>query len=111
MKSMDIIVIDDEPAIRQIMAAHLIRAGYRVLQAANGLDAFEMLSKGDVDVAICDIKMPGISGIELVRRARAAGIAPGFIMTPAFASVDPAIEAIQAGAADYMIKPVHNEEL
>jgi DNA-binding NtrC family response regulator len=111
MTSMDIMVIDDEPVIRQIMAAHLIRAGYRVLQAANGLEAFELLSKGDIDVAICDIKMPGMNGIELVRRARSAGIDTSFIMTTAFASVDTAIEAIQAGAADYMIKPVRNEEL
>jgi two-component system, NtrC family, response regulator AtoC len=111
MKSMDIMVIDDEPAIRQILTAHLSRAGYNVLQASNGLNAFELLSKGDIDVAICDIKMPDISGIELVRRARAAGIDTSFIMMTAFASVDTAIEAIQAGAADYMIKPVRNEEV
>lgn len=111
MKSMDVMVIDDEPAIRQILTAHLSRAGYNVLQAANGMNAFEMLSKGDIDVAICDIKMPDISGIELVRRARSAGIDTSFIMMTAFASVDTAIEAIQAGAADYMIKPVRNEEV
>lgn len=111
MKSMDIMVIDDEPAIRQILTAHLSRVGYNVLQASNGLNAFELLSKGEIDVAICDIKMPDISGIELVRRARAAGIDTSFIMMTAFASVDTAIEAIQAGAADYMIKPVRNEEV
>jgi two-component system, NtrC family, response regulator AtoC len=111
MKSMEIMVIDDEPAIRQILAAHLSRAGYQVQQAANGLDAFEILSKGEIDAAICDIKMPDISGIELVRRTRAAGIDTSFIMMTAFASVDTAIEAIQAGAADYMVKPVRNEEV
>ena len=111
MKSMDVMVIDDEPAIRQILTAHLSRAGYNVMQASNGLNAFELLSKGEIDVAICDIKMPDISGIELVRRARAASIDTSFIMMTAFASVDTAIEAIQAGAADYMIKPVRNEEV
>ncbi|MBC7858387.1 MAG: sigma-54-dependent Fis family transcriptional regulator [Burkholderiaceae bacterium] len=111
MKSMDVMVIDDEPAIRQILAAHLSRAGYRVLQAGNGLDAFDLLVKGGVEVAICDIKMPDISGIELVRRVRAAGLDTSFMMMTAFASVDTAIEAIQAGAADYMIKPVRNEEV
>ena len=104
-------VIDDEPAIRQILTAHLLKAGYNVLQAPNGLDAFERLSKGDIDVAICDIKRPDISGIELVRRVRAAGLDTNFIMMTAFASVDTAIEAIQAGASDYMIKPVRNEEV
>ena len=111
MKSMDVMVIDDEPAIRQVLNAHLTRAGYNVCQAANGLMAFERLSKGDIDVAICDIKMPDISGIELVRRCRAAGIETNFVMMTAFASVDTAIEAIQAGASDYMIKPVRNEEV
>ena len=111
MKSMDVMVIDDEPAIRQVLTAFLLRAGYNVVQAPNGLEAFERLSKGDIDVAICDIKMPDISGIELVRRARAAGLDTNFIMMTAFASVDTAIEAIQAGASDYMIKPVRNEEV
>jgi DNA-binding NtrC family response regulator len=111
MKSMDVMVIDDEPAIRQVLTAFLVRAGYNVIQAPNGLEAFERLSKGDIDVAICDIKMPDISGIELVRRVRAANIDTSFVMMTAFASVDTAIEAIQAGASDYMIKPVRNEEV
>lgn len=111
MKSLDVMVIDDEPAIRQILTAHLLRAGYNVCQAPNGLEAFQRLSKGDIDVAICDIKMPDISGIELVRRVRASGLDTNFIMMTAFASVDTAIEAIQAGASDYMIKPVRNEEV
>lgn len=111
MKSLDVMVIDDEPAIRQILTAHLLKAGYNVFPAPNGLEAFQRLSKGDIDVAICDIKMPDISGIELVRRVRASGLDTNFIMMTAFASVDTAIEAIQAGASDYMIKPVRNEEV
>lgn len=111
MKSLDVMVIDDEPAIRQILTAHLLKAGYNVFSAPNGLEAFQRLSKGDIDVAICDIKMPDISGIELVRRVRASGLDTNFIMMTAFASVDTAIEAIQAGASDYMIKPVRNEEV
>lgn len=111
MKSLEVMVIDDEPVIRQMLAAYLVKAGYSVSQASSGLEAFEHLSKGDVDVAICDIKMPDISGIELVRRLTASGIDTTFIMMTAFASVDTAIEAIQAGASDYMIKPVRNEEV
>lgn len=111
MKSLDIMVIDDEPAIRQVVTALLQRAGYNVTQAANGFEAFERLSKGDIDIAVSDIKMPDISGIELVRRVRAAGVDTNFVMMTAFASVDTAIEAIQAGASDYLIKPVRNEDL
>jgi DNA-binding NtrC family response regulator len=111
MKSLDVMVIDDEPAIRQVVMALLVRSGYNVVQACNGLEALERLSKGDIDIAVCDIKMPDISGIELVRRARLAGLDTNFVMMTAFASVDTAIEAIQAGASDYLIKPVRNEEL
>lgn len=111
MKSLEVLVVDDEPAIRQILSAHLSKSGCSVCQAANGSEALERLSKGDIDVAISDIKMPDFTGIELVRRARAAGIDTSFIMMTAFASVDTAIEAIKAGASDYMIKPVRNEEV
>ncbi|KIF83858.1 Fis family transcriptional regulator [Noviherbaspirillum autotrophicum] len=111
IKSLEVLVVDDEPAIRQVLAAHLSRSGCSVCQAANATDALERLSKGDIDVAISDIKMPDFTGIELVRRARAAGIDTSFIMMTAFASVDTAIDAIKAGASDYMIKPVRNEEV
>ena len=111
MTSLEVLIVDDEPAIRQMLAAHVGRAGHSVSQAGNGTTALERLSKGDVDVAICDIQMPDITGIELLRRARAAGIDTSFIMMTAFASVDTAIEAIKAGATDYMIKPLRNEEV
>jgi two-component system, NtrC family, response regulator AtoC len=111
MTTLDVMVIDDEPAIRQVLASHLSKAGYTVMQAGNGTAALERLAKGDVDVAICDINMPDFSGIELVRKVRAAGIDTTFIMMTAYASVDTAIEAIKAGASDYMIKPLRNEEV
>ena len=109
--SMQILIVDDEPAIRQVLAAFLERAGYAVDQVSNGEAAVVKMAKGEVDVAICDISMPGISGIDVVRRVRAAGIDTTFIMITAFASVDTAIEAMKAGATDYIIKPLRNEEV
>jgi two-component system, NtrC family, response regulator AtoC len=111
MKTLEVMVVDDEPAIRQVLTAFLLKAGHNVYQAGNGTEAFERLSKGDIDVAISDIKMPDITGIELMRRVKAAGVDTNFIMMTAYASVDTAIEAIKAGAFDYMIKPVRNEEV
>ena len=111
MTSLQLLVVDDEPAIRQVVSAHLRKAGYTVDQAADGEIAMERLSRGDVDIALCDIKLPGLSGIELLRQARTANVDTAFIMMTAYASVDTAIEAIKAGAADYMIKPLNNEEL
>ena len=111
MTSLQLLVVDDEPAIRQVVAALLTKAGYSVEQAADGETALSRLSKGDVDITLSDIKMPGMSGIELLRQARTANIDTAFIMMTAYASVDTAIEAIKAGAADYMIKPLNNDEL
>ena len=111
MISMQLLVVDDEPAIRQVVSSYLNKAGYTVEQAGDGETAMERISRGDVDIVLCDIKLPGLSGIELLRQARSAGIDTAFIMMTAFASVDTAIEAIKSGAADYMIKPLNNEEL
>ena len=111
MNSLQLLVIDDEPAIRQVVSVLLRKAGHSVDQAGDGEAALERLSKGDVDIALCDIKMPGMSGIDLLRQARAVNLDTAFIMMTAFASVDTAIEAIKAGAADYMIKPLNNDEL
>jgi two-component system response regulator AtoC len=111
MTALQLLIVDDEPAIRQVVAAHLRKAGYSVEQASDGETAMERLSRGDMDIALCDIKLPGLSGIELLHQARASNIDTAFIMMTAFASVDTAIEAIKAGAADYMIKPLNNDEL
>jgi two-component system response regulator AtoC len=111
MNSLQILVVDDEPAIRQVTAALLRKEGYAVEQAGGGLEAMERLSRGDLDIIISDIKMPDLNGIDLLRQARAANIDTAFIMMTAFASVDTAIEAIKAGATDYMIKPLNNDEL
>jgi two-component system response regulator AtoC len=109
--TLQILVIDDEPAIRQILAATLTRAGHSVEVAGSGRAALMRLAKGDVEVALCDINMPDLTGMEVVREARASGVDTTFIMMTAFSSVDTAVEAMKAGASDYMIKPLRSEEL
>lgn len=111
MTSLQLLVVDDEPAIRQVVSAQLRKAGHVVEQVGDAEAALERLSRGDVDIVLSDIKLPNMSGIELLREARAANIDTAFIMMTAFASVDTAIEAIKAGAADYMIKPLNHDEL
>jgi DNA-binding NtrC family response regulator len=106
-----VLVIDDELALRQIIAATVRRAGYSVDMASGVKDAAAKLVRGDVDLAICDIKMEDGDGVELVRSMKSAGIPTIFIMVTAFASVQTAVEALRAGAMDYMVKPVDSEEL
>ncbi len=110
---MHVLVIDDEAALRQILSSLVSRAGYSVDTAATASEATAKLVRGDVDVALCDVRLPDGDGIELVRsfKAKGSGIDTQFIMVTAFASMETAVEALRAGATDYIVKPVHSEEL
>ncbi|VAX08530.1 Response regulator of zinc sigma-54-dependent two-component system [hydrothermal vent metagenome] len=111
MLSLQIIIVDDELAIRQVLTSNLAKEGYIIENYGDAESAFERLSKGDVDIAICDIRMPGMSGIELMDKTLKSGIDTSFLLMTAHASVDTAIEAMRLGAFDYMTKPVHTEEV
>ncbi len=111
MASQHILVIDDEPALRQILAAALRKAGYFVDTAAGVVEAAAKLARGDVDVALCDIKMPDGNGVDLLRQSRESGLDTVFVMVTAMASLETALEALRAGAFDYIAKPVRDEEL
>ncbi|MBF0584765.1 MAG: sigma-54-dependent Fis family transcriptional regulator, partial [Magnetococcales bacterium] len=79
--------------------------------AQDGQQALQRLSVGDIDIAICDIKMPGMDGIEVVRQAKEMKVETLFLMMTAFASVDTAVEAMKAGAYDYLTKPLRRENV
>jgi len=111
MSSMHVLVLDDELALREILGSVVAKAGYSVALAGSAREAADKLSRGDVDVALCDIKLPDGNGIDLVREAIATGIDTAFIMVTAFGSMETAVEALRAGASDYIVKPVRKEEL
>ena len=110
-RDLHVLVVDDEPAIRQVLSSALNKAGYPVETAASAAEALAKLDKTSFDVVLSDVFMPVTDGIELVKQARVRGHGATFIMVTAFASVDSAIDAIKAGAWDYITKPVHNEEI
>ena len=70
-----------------------------------------MLANGEIDVCLCDIRLPDIDGVEVLRRTRQNGVETSFLMITAFASVNTAIEAMKLGAYDYLMKPIRNEDL
>jgi len=111
MRSLQVLIVDDEPAIRQILANAINKAGHSVSTADCGANALSRLSKGDVEVCICDIRMPDMTGIDVVKSARETGIETTFLMMTAFASVNTAIDAMRTGAYDYMLKPLRNEDV
>ena len=111
MPELNVLVVDDEPAIRQVLSSAITKAGYAVDTAGSAAEALAKLDKTGFDVVLSDVFMPITDGIELLKQARAKGHAATFIMVTAFASVDSAIDAIKAGAWDYITKPVRNEEI
>ncbi|NGZ28737.1 MAG: sigma-54-dependent Fis family transcriptional regulator [Magnetococcales bacterium] len=110
-EALHILVVDDEPAIRQVLVATLQKAGYTAEHASNASEGLKRIGGGEFDVVISDINMPGMSGIEMVRQAKEAGTETVFLMMTAFASVDTALEAMKAGAYDYLIKPLRKEDI
>jgi len=111
MATLQVLVVDDEPAIRQVLASQVAKAGHHVALADRGSTALERLMRGDIDIAVCDVRIPDFDGIELVRRCRALKIETHFIMVSAFSSLDTAIEAMRAGAFDYVVKPLVQDDV
>ncbi len=100
-----ILVVDDERSMRELLAIVLRREGYDVLLAENGKSAIATLEREPVDILISDIKMPDLSGVDVLRAAKKIDQDILGIMITAFASTDTAVEAMRLGACDYLSKP------
>ncbi|MCU7804900.1 MAG: sigma-54 dependent transcriptional regulator [Candidatus Thiodiazotropha sp. (ex Lucinoma borealis)] len=111
MRQMHVLVVDDEPAIRQILVSQLSRVGHSVEQASNGQEALDALFLSDFDICICDLRLPDLDGIEVIRRCKNRNVDVAFLIITAFASVDTAIEAMKLGAYDYLMKPVQLDDV
>jgi putative nucleotidyltransferase with HDIG domain len=101
-----VLVVDDEPLIRDILARKLTESGYKCIQASDGLDALKKLDTYQVDLVLLDISMPGKSGVEVLQDVRAKYPDSAVIMITAIADAEIAINAMKLGACDYVIKPV-----
>jgi DNA-binding NtrC family response regulator len=93
------------------MSRTLAQAGYTVRTAENGEAAFELARDGTFDVILSDMRMPGISGIEVLRKLREARVDSAFIIMTGFGTVDTAVEAMKLGAVDFVQKPFFRDEL
>src|SRR5450759_2934098 len=106
-----ILVIDDDQAVRDSMARMLRGAGYNVETASTGEEGVAA-AKGNVyDVILSDMRMPGISGIEVLKRLRDQHVDSAFIVMTGFGTVDTAVEAMKLGAVDFVQKPFFRDEL
>ena len=106
-----ILIVDDDEALRESLEMVLAAEGYEVVTAAEADGALDQLERNAVDVVLCDLRMPGIDGMELlpqlVRRLRGAPV----ILMSAYGSTDLAVEAMQRGAYDYLAKPFQPSEV
>ena len=107
----NILVIDDEQNIRTALTRCLRAEGYEVTVAVNGEDGLEKLNKEDFHLILLDMKLPGMDGIEVLRRIREYHSFTPVIMITAYGTVESAVEAMKLGAVDYLNKPFPPEEI
>jgi len=100
-----ILVVDDEKTVRTTLANVLEETGFTVSTAADGLQAVQRLAEQEFDVALVDIRMPGLDGLKVLARAKEISPDTQVIIITAFGTVESAVEAIKMGASDYVVKP------
>jgi two-component system NtrC family response regulator len=105
-----VLIIEDDDSLRQVLHIQLEREGYETSSAASGEEAFPILEKWPHHLVITDLNLPTISGLDLLKRVRLEYPETAVIVMTAFATVQTAVEAMKAGAYDYITKPVHPYE-
>ncbi len=106
-----VLVIDDEPAHRLMVRVVLGDAGFKVLESDNGASGLATLRAKSVDVVLLDMRMPGMTGLDVLQKMHEEAMTTPVIMLTAFGNVGSAVEAMKIGAWDYLTKPTDNDEL
>jgi two-component system NtrC family response regulator len=106
-----ILVVDDDESLRRVMQVQLEQEGYAVTCASTGQAALRVLEESSQDLAIVDLKMPGLSGVEFLTRVGGEYPETVVLLITAFATVETAVEAMKLGAYDYLTKPVSGDAL
>ena len=108
ISSATLLIIDDDNVVRASLAAYLEDSGFNVLQACNGLQGLEVFAREQPDLLICDLRMPQLDGLELLRRLTEMGVQAPVIVVSGAGVMSDAVEALRLGAADYLIKPLED---
>src|ERR1039458_5545260 len=106
-----ILIVDDELVVRDSLGKWFTSEGYTARSVGSGREALEVLGQASFDLALLDIKMPGMDGIELQARLKEADPDLSVIIMTGYGSVDTAVQALKRGAYDYITKPVDPDEL
>jgi len=111
MSSRRVLVVDDEAKMRRVLEIMLQRMGHEVACAANGDEALQVMKTAPVHLVISDLRMPGMSGTELLKALREQGNEVPVIIMTAYGTIESAVEAMKLGACDYIIRPFDVEAL
>ena len=106
-----VLVVEDDVTVAEVLIAYLSRAGYRLDWAQNGADAAQLWQRTSPDVVILDIMLPGLSGLEVLRRRRRAGDHAAVIVLSARGEEEDRLVGLETGADDYVVKPFSPREL
>ncbi len=106
-----VLIVDDEPLSRSTLAEYLTQEGFEVVTCANGEAALLQAAEQCFDVALCDVQLPGIDGIELLERLHKISPQTFVLLITAYATVENAVQAFQRGAQDYLMKPILLDEV
>jgi DNA-binding NtrC family response regulator len=111
VKKISILIVDDEESVRDSLYNWFIEDGYRVECAENAKKALSILQSDNYDIVLADIKMPGMDGLEMLKRIKSLRKESIVIVMTAFATVDTAVQALKDGAYDYVTKPFDPDDL
>jgi two-component system, NtrC family, response regulator AtoC len=106
-----VVVVDDEKSICSLLVQYLAKKGYNAFQAFSAEEAISIIKEKGIDLVLTDIKMPGKSGVDLLKWVKEFNHFIPVIITTGFPTLDTAIEALKLGAFDYLTKPFHLEEI
>lgn len=110
-----ILIVEDEEQVRKPMRLNLTKAGYDVVEVGNVADAIEVLKTegngGKIDTLLCDIRMPGVTGIEAIRYVRTHYPSIPIVVLTGYPDVELAASLMNQGVLDYLVKPITREEL
>ncbi|MDF3868151.1 SpoIIE family protein phosphatase [Pseudomonas denitrificans (nom. rej.)] len=106
--SASLLIIDDDDVVRESLAAYLEDSGFKVTQATNGLEGLKVFEHELPDLVICDLRMPQMDGLELIRRVTEMAVETPVIVLSGAGVMSDAVEALRLGAADYLIKPLED---
>lgn len=111
MNTKPILIVDDEPIVRESIRDWLEDAGYQVMTAESGEEALEMVEKQDFSIMVLDVRLPGKTGVTVLKEVKSKRPSIKSIIITAYPSTGSENEAMKLGAVDYLIKPIAPDEL